>query len=201
MRFPLAEADILALSRSMVSGLEAHSEAFPRLPVEPEVLDAAIEAFKTLTAKAIEAEAHALAATAAKREALMELTTLMKSDLRYAETAAGRNETLLKYIGWSGPKPKTSQPIPGQPGNLTVVDIGESTLTLTWDAPVDGGRVLAYSVRRRLKTEIAWQDIATAMATTIRLKNQPTGETLEYSVVAMNKSGTSLESNSVAVKL
>jgi hypothetical protein len=47
MRFPLAEADILALSRSMVSGLEAHSEAFPRLPVEPEVLDAAIEAFNT----------------------------------------------------------------------------------------------------------------------------------------------------------
>jgi hypothetical protein len=201
MRFPLAEADILALSRSMVSGLEAHSEEFPRLPVEPEVLDAAIEAFKTLTAKAIEAEALALAATAAKREALMELTTLMKSDLRYAETAVGRNETLLKYIGWSGPKPKTSQPIPCQPGNLTVVDIGESTLTLTWDAPVDGGRVLAYSVRRRLKTEIAWQEIATAMATTISLKNQPTGETLEYSVVAMNKSGTSMESNTATAKL
>lgn len=201
MRFPIAEADILALSHSIASGITGNPDKFPQPPVTPETLGNALAAFKTLATASIEAQAAALAATAAKQEALARLVALMKSDLRYAEMISNRDDTTLKTLGWSAPREKKSQAVPGQPLHLKSSVDDQGTLTLTWDAPVDGGRAMAYSVRRRLKAETAWQDIATAMETTISLKNQPTGQTLEYSVVAMNKSGTGLESNTVRVKL
>jgi hypothetical protein len=200
MRFPLAEADIVELSQSIADGITNHPEKFPQPPVSPEMLGDALAAFKTLAIASIEAQAAALAATAAKQEALARLVALMKSDLRYAEMITNRDDAMLKALGWSAPREKKSQAVPGQPLNLKSSVDDQGTLALTWDAPVDGGRVLAYSVRRRPKTQTAWQDIATAMETTIRLKNQPSCEALEYSVVAMNKSGTGLESNTAVAK-
>jgi hypothetical protein len=201
MRFPLSEAEITDLSKSIANGIAVNPDKFPQPPVAPEVLEEALSAFQTTNRESINARAAALAATTAKQEALDRLVALMKSDLRYAEMITNRDDATLKALGWSAPREKKSQVAPGQPLNLTASLDDQGTLTLRWDAPVDGGRVLAYSVRRRLKTETAWQEIATAMETTIRLKNQPEGRSLEYIVVAMNKSGAGMESNTVAVKM
>jgi hypothetical protein len=201
MRFPLAEADILALSQSIAGGLTNHSEAFPQPPAAPDVLETAMATFKSRSFAAIEAQAAAQEATATKREALEELVTLMKSDLRYAEMITRRDDILLQFLGWSGPRAKKPQPAPGQPGILTIGEIGAAALTLRWIAPPTGGRVLAYGVHRRPCAETVWQEIATALEPAATLTNQPTGELLEYRVVAMNKSGSGMGSNSVTVRL
>ena len=201
MRFPLAEAEIVVLSRSIAGGLTNHPDKFPRPPAVPETLNTALAAFQSLKMAAINAQAAALEATAAKREALEELITLMKGDLRYAEMITQRDDTLLKFLGWSAPRPRVPQPAPGQPGNLIVADLTETHLTLRWQVPSTGGRVLAYGIHRRPRTENTWREVATALEPTATLTDQPRDVELEYRVVAMNRSGSGMGSNSVRVKL
>jgi len=184
-----------------VDGLSNNSALFPQPPASPEVLKAAMANYKARLNEAIQARAAALAATIAKQEALDNLVAIMKSDLRYAELITNRNDASLKALGWSAPRPKKPQPAPGQPGTLRIVEIGDRTLSLCWNAPAGGGRVLMYVIQRRVNTESRWREAASVLETAATLTDQPTGEVLEYRVVAMNKSGSSLSSNSITVKL
>ena len=69
------------------------------------------------------------------------------------------------------------------------------------NSPVDGGRVIAYHIQRRNRTEDAWQDVATAIETESTLVDQPKGIELEYRVIAISKSGEGSPSNTVMVVL
>ena len=70
---------------------------------------------------------------------------------------------------------------------------------LDWKQPVDGGRVSAYKVQSRSGGN--WQDVATAIETEATLVDQPKGAELEYRVIAINKAGDGLPSNTVMVVL
>ena len=54
---------------------------------------------------------------------------------------------------------------PGQTRQLEPMKQGEGWVFLDWKQPVDAGRVIAYNIQRRNRTDGAWQDVATAIQT------------------------------------
>jgi len=54
---------------------------------------------------------------------------------------------------------------PGRTRQLEASKQGDGWVFLDWKQPVDGGRVIAYNIQRRNRTDGAWQDVATAIQT------------------------------------
>jgi len=90
---------------------------------------------------------------------------------------------------------------PGRTRQLEAPKQGDGWVFLDWKQPVDGGRVIAYKIQRRNRTDGAWQDVATAIETESTLVDQPRGKGLEYRVIAINKSGEGSPSNTVMAAL
>ncbi len=204
--FPKTEAEVVGLAQVMTTGLSEHSDVYPAPPVVPLSLKALWTAVVDAKAAAASAQAQAEAATMAKLEAIEALVAAMKKNIRYAENTVNFEDDKLKLIGWGAPTPHGPVCPPGQPRDLVVDHQGEGTVDLSWRKPVQrsGGALRAYLVLRREKTNgdwTAWTEIATPMEAEAHLQNQPTGTKLEYCVVAVNTSGSSLPSNTVAVVL
>lgn len=51
-------------------------------------------------------------------------------------------------------------PPPAQTRQLEAPKQGKGWVFLDWKQPLDGGRVIAYHIQRRNRTEGAWQDVA-----------------------------------------
>ncbi len=201
-KFPTTEADILVLAQQLKSGLAAHAAVYPEPPVLPADLTAAVTALQAAMEAATNARAAAEAATAQKLAMLTELVNLMKKDLRYAENEVSGNDEQLKLLGWGGRKEPEPVPAPGQVRSLVVYPQGEGWLDLKWQTPMDGGKVAMYRVLRRRRTPgSVWEQAASTMERTVSLQNQPRGAELEYVVVATNKAGDGLPSNTVMVVL
>jgi len=200
-RFPLKEAEILALANDMAAGLAANAATFPAPPVAPADLQTAMGAYITARDAAVAATAAAEQATAAKNEALQALTDDMKADLRYAETTVNYDDDQLKLIGWGGRAAKTSLEAPGQTRSLEAPREGEGWVFLDWKEPVDGGAVAAYKIQRRLRPDGPWSDAGMAIDSEITLTNQERGKEWEYRVLAVNKAGEGEPSNTVMAVL
>jgi hypothetical protein len=199
--FPRTEADILILANDVKAGLTAHVDIYPEPPVAATTLTTALTALQSMNDRVTAARAASEAATAEKVTMLETVVEMLKKDLRYAENTVGNDDVKLKYLGWSARKAPTPVTAPGQTRQLRVTDQGEGTLTLAWLAPAEGGKVTNYTVQRRLKTEIAWTEIAATYDRTISLTGQTRGVELEYSVVATNKAGSGTASNGIVVVL
>ncbi len=203
-RFPITEADVLALAQAMVSGLtgaEGLPNVYPSPPVAPAELTALISAYTTAKNAAIAAQAAAEQATAKKDDALEDLADAMKSDIRYAENTVDYDDDKLKLIGWAGRKAAAPLAPPGQARLLEAPRQGEGWVFLDWKAPIDGGAAAAYKVMRRERPEGPWQDAATAVITEATLVEQPRGKELEYRIIAVNKAGDGEPSNTARVVL
>ena len=74
-------------------------------------------------------------------------------------------------------------------------------IALEWQAPVDGGKVRAYEVRRGKRTDDKGQIVATALDTRVFLTDQERGVEWRYWVIARNRAGASTESNIVEAVL
>nr|VFK01464.1 MAG: Fibronectin type III domain-containing protein [Candidatus Kentron sp. H]VFK01503.1 MAG: Fibronectin type III domain-containing protein [Candidatus Kentron sp. H]VFK05041.1 MAG: Fibronectin type III domain-containing protein [Candidatus Kentron sp. H] len=112
----------------------------------------------------------------------------------------------LKLIGWGGRKTATPLEAPGQAGNLVIRSQGEGRIDLAWEKPAAGGKVAAYKIKCRPRiiegtTGAAWANADTAMETEITLAGQQQGKELEYCVVAVNKAGEGVASNTVTAVL
>ena len=200
-RFPLKEAEILALANDMQAGLAANAAIYPSPPVAPADLQTAMAAYITARDAAVAAAAAAEQATAAKDEALQALTDDMKADLRYAETTVNYDDDQLKLIGWGGRKAKTSLEAPGQVRTLEAPRQGEGWIFLDWKETVDGGAVAAYKIQRRERPEGPWTDAGMAVESETTLSSQERGKELEYRVIAVNKAGEGEPSNTVMAVL
>ena len=200
-RFPLKEAEILALPNDMATGLGTNAAVYPAPPVAPADLQTAMGAYITARDAAVAAAAAAELATAAKDEALQAPTDDMKADLRYAETTVNYDDDQLKLIGWAGRAAKTSLEAPGQTRSLEAPREGEGWVFLDWKEPVDGGAVAAYKIQRRLRPDGPWTDAGMAIESEITLTNQERGKEWEYRVLAVNKAGESEPSNTVMAVL
>jgi len=200
-RFPIKEAEIVALAQTMATGLAANPAVFPNPPVTPVVLANAIGVFSTARDEAVAAQAVAEQKTAAKLEKLQDLSDSMKAILRYAENTVNYDDEKLKLLGWGGKAAKTSLEPPGQVRSLEAPRQGEGWVFLDWKEPVDGGAVAAYKIQRRLRPNGPWLDVGMAMESEATLTDQERAKEWEYRVLAVNKAGLGEPSNTVMAVL
>jgi hypothetical protein len=205
-RFPSKEAEIVSLAQLMWRGIKDNLTVFPNPPVGMPMFGARKDNFIAARNDALFAAAAAESANKAKDEALETLINAMKTDLRYAENAIGFDDAKLKLIGWSAKKSPAALTPPGQTRQLEIPAQGAASLTLSWNAPLssDGGKPAAYTVQRRERAggaDGAWTAVATAVTREAMLVNQPVKIELEYRVIAINKAGEGLPSNTVMAVL
>nr|VFK41450.1 MAG: Fibronectin type III domain-containing protein [Candidatus Kentron sp. SD]VFK47244.1 MAG: Fibronectin type III domain-containing protein [Candidatus Kentron sp. SD] len=205
-QFPRDETGVLGLAQEIADGLAANTEIYPAPPVSTEDLNAAT-ADCVAARDAVQSAKSALEqAVSAKQLAFDALEDKMKKDIRYAENTVDYDNAKLKLIGWGGRKPATPLTPPGQAGNLVIRSQGEGTIALAWEKPTDGGKVAAYKIKYRPRliegaTGAVWTNADTAMGTEINLAGQIQGKELEYCVVAVNKAGEGVASNTVTAML
>lgn len=200
-RFPRPEAQIKALAQNIVTGLAANPADYPAPPVTSVDLQAMLDSFITLCDDQIAAQAAAEQATTTKVASLEELITAMKADLRYAEDAVNFDDAKLTALGWGGKAEATALAAPGQPRSLEVPNQGEGWIFLDWKKPADGGAVSAYKIERRERPSGEWNLVNMAIESEATLNNQERGKDWEYRIIATNKAGESIPSNTVAAVL
>ena len=200
-KFPHSESDVATLADEMIAGFTGHTDVYPAPPVTVENLTSMRTAYGQARTTMLDQQTVAQQATNVKDEILVELVAAMKKEIRYAENTVGVDSENLRLIGWSPRRAPTPLAAPGQARELTVVRQGESSIDLTWKAPVDGGKPSAYRVVRRERPAGAWSDLATVFVTDVTLTDQPRGTEFEYRVIAANKTGEGDPSNTVVVVL
>lgn len=200
-RFPSKEAEVFALAQEMMTGLATNAAVYPSPPVTVTELATAFSAYLSAKNAAVAAQAAAEQATAAKDDALQTLTDGMRADLRYAENTVNFDDDQLKLIGWGGRSARTSLEAPGQARTLEAPRQGDGWVFLDWKEPVDGGKVAAYKIERRERPSGPWTDAGMAIESEITLSNQERGKEWEYRVIAVNKAGEGLPSNTVMAVL
>ena len=200
-RFPDREAEIKALAQSIVTGLAANAADFPTPPVALVALQALLDSFITLGDEQVAAQAAAEQVTATKNAGMEELVTAMRADLRYAEDAVNYDDAKLSALGWGGRAAPTELEVPDQARALEAPQQGEGWVFLDWKKPTDGGAVAAYKIERRERPAGDWMLVSMAIESEATLNNQERGKDLEYRVIATNKAGDGVPSNTVAVVL
>lgn len=200
-RFPRTEAQVKALAQNIVTGLAANPADYPAPPVTSIDLQALLDSLVTLSDDQVAAQAAAEQATETKAAAIEELITAMKADLRYAEDAVNFDDAKLTALGWGGKAAATALEVPGQPRSLEVPSQGEGWIFLDWKKPADGGSVAAYKIERRERPSGDWNLVNMAIESEATLNNQERGKDWEYRVIATNKAGESVPSNTVAAVL
>jgi hypothetical protein len=200
-RFPVREADILALAEDMINGM-AENEDFPSPPLSTSDLRNLRDAFLSASNAQVVSKAVAEQATETKQAALEAFLVGMKTMLHYAEDAVHGNDAKLSAIGWGGTAPVTPLQSPGQPIGLTAAQQGEGWLRLTWKHSAEGGITAFYKIERREPTDGGvWVLVGAVNETEATLNNQEHGKVWEYRVIASNKAGESLPSNTVVAVL
>jgi len=201
MRFPKTEAEIRALVQRIIIGI-TENPLFPSPPVSSSDLRDLLNAFDAASDAQGTAQAAAEQATDIKQAALAALVIAAKAILRYAEFAVNGDDAKLSMLGWGGRSPYTPTAEPGQPLNLKVVQQGLGTVHLAWERPNEGGPPTYYVIKRLGRGEgETWEPVGSRIPHEIELTNQERGKEFEYWVVAINRAGESLPSNSVMVVL
>ena len=200
-QFPRREAEIKALAQNIVTGLADNVADFPSPPVSSADLQALLNSFITLCDEQVAAQAAAEQVTQTKIAGMEEMVTAMRADLRYAEDAVNYDDAKLTALGWGGKADPTPLGIPGQPRALEAPRQGEGWVFLDWKKPADGGAVAAYKIERRERPSGNWSLISIAIESEATLNNQERGKDWEYRVIATNKAGEGVPSNTVAAVL
>lgn len=203
MNFPRRDADLIALAQKIISGMDGNPD-FPSPPLTPaELHDLMVTFIAKSDAQAI-AQSAAQQATESKQEARSGFADGIRAMVDYAVNAVHGNDAKLAAIGWGAratPTPRIIEP-PGQPRNVRVAGQAESSVTLVWEEPNDGDEAACYKAECRVLSDgSGWRLVGTAVATEVTLTNQERGKTLEYRIIAINKAGDSLPSNTVTAVL
>lgn len=199
-KFPSKETDIIALAQTIAAGIAAHPTVFPSPPVVAADLTQQVTNVLQARDAATALEASLRQKVAEKNSELSAAVEMMKSNITYAEMLAKGDEAILAMIGWSGRAAPTALQPPGQCRALEIIGQGDGWVRLDWKEPSDGGKVAAYKVQRS-EDGANFQDTATAVESEAAMFNQPTGKTLIYRAVAINKAGEGLPSNTVSITL
>ncbi len=199
--FPKREAEILELAQHIISGLTASAADFPAPPVSIADLQAALDLTRDGIDTAVAARGASEIATANKSTLLLTLIAKMRANLRYAEDAVGYNDAKLTGLGWAGKALRSAQETPGQPGTLEAPQQGEGWISLDWEAPTDGGKARSYRIERRERPGGVWTITDMSFESQVTLSNQDRGKEWEYRVIAANKAGEGMPSNTVVAVL
>ena len=202
MKFPNKEADVAALSNSMVSGYTAYAVDFPN--ADAGAVGAARAAYLLAKDAQTQAQGQAQLATETKEAALVALEKLLRTQLKQSEVDVVSDPEKLELIGWGPKSPRQPITAPGQPLNFSSVMQGDGTVIFKWKSPLNGthGPVRSYIIERRDEPAGGgefgpWTQVGVAMEPEITLTGQPRGLQLEYRVVAANAAGNSEPSNTL----
>ena len=138
-RFPRTEAEIAELASTIVEGLGAGADDFPRPPVGAAALEALLEAYREALVEVTQADAAARERRVQKRRDLKELTAAMKAVLKYAEIVARKEPEKLVQFGWGPPRDPRALTPPGEVRMFRTLAEGDTWIDLTWRAPLGGG--------------------------------------------------------------
>ena len=202
--FPKKESDVLSLAQEMVAGFKGNTDIYPAPLVSMETLQADVDNYPEVKNAELRARAEWEKAVTAKTEHLRALSNDMRRDIRYAENVVDYDDARLRLIGWGGRKPRKAMEPPGQTRELTITGQGEGWISLDWKAPGDGGAQAAYRIEslKHDQEESGWEEAATSTATAeTTMVNQERGVRLGFRVVALNKSGDGMVSNTVMATL
>nr|VFJ48584.1 MAG: hypothetical protein BECKFM1743C_GA0114222_100617 [Candidatus Kentron sp. FM] len=181
--FPKTEEGIIALANDVAGGLQTHSDIFPAPPVDALTLENSITAYASARDAAVSALAASKQATDDKKRALDQMKGELKRILRYAETTTGFDDTKLRGLGWGGRRERQPLATPGQVLDVVSVEEGDDWIELSWEKPVDGGKVAAYDVMSRERlSEGSWNTVGMTTDREITLTSQETGKKMEYFV-------------------
>ncbi|WP_417912162.1 fibronectin type III domain-containing protein [Candidatus Electronema sp. TJ] len=198
-RFPISDPELIALAQKLIAGLQDNPD-FPTPPVSPAQLQASLDAFVGQCDAQTAAQAAAEQATAAKNTGHEQLAAEMKGDLRYAEYAVEGDDAKLSTLGWGAKSPHTPISAPGQPFKFQIMRSGPGAAKATWKRPVEGGHAACYLVKMRGEGG-TWVSAGTFVEPEAELTNLERGKELEFYVLALNRAGESLPSNSMTVVL
>ena len=198
-RFPNSDSELIALAQKLIAGLQENPN-FPSPPVSPAQLRSSLDAFIGQCDTQTAAQAAAEQATAAKNAGREQLAGEVRGDLHYAEYAAEGDDAKLSTLGWGARSPHTPISAPGQPFKLQITRSGPGEAKATWKRPIAGGLAACYLIRMREEGG-NWVAAGTFVGAEAELTNLKRGKELEFHVVALNKAGESLPSNSVVAVL
>lgn len=201
MQFPRDKANALIKTHEVNEGFKANTATFPNPPNKTEDMDADFTAREAKQAEIVAAKAVLTGLEDEEDEIYQRIIRKSKRNINYGESVADGNEATLALIAWGNPKARTPMQPPGQPRVLEIIGQGDGWLQADWKEPVDGGKVASYTMQRSGDGGTKWEDAGTFTASEAILLNQPKGEKLIYQVIAQNKAGVSMASNTISLVL
>jgi len=130
----------------------------------------------------------------------------MKRQIKQGAVDTSNNPEEIVFMGWGLKRDPQTIDIPAQPGELKITAQGNNgLLCLVWRKGKAGGPVRCFTIERRVRPTGGqfgdWLLTATSLNNEAKLLKQPIGVQLEYKIRAINSSGESMPSNTVAVVL
>ena len=200
MKFPIIKTKVLVLAHDVNTGLKSNTDKLPSPPLKTDTMDGYLTEYENKRAEIVAAEAVLKQLYEEEAEIFENIESGTKQNIGYTESVAKGNAAILALISWGVPAARQPLLPPGQPRVLEIIGQGDAWVQVDWKEPVDGGKVASYVVRRSADGE-DFVDAKTETASESILLNQPTGKKLVYQVVAINKAGESLASNTVSLVL
>jgi hypothetical protein len=204
MRYPRQQADVAALVDNMIGGITENPAIFTHCNAI--ALQNARNEYALANNALTDAESAMALAAERKLEKFNKLQQEMKKQIKLGVVDTIDNPVELGLIGWGTKREPQQIDIPAQPTELKITAQGDNgLLCLVWSkGRRDGGPIRYFAIERRQLTSGGgndWIIISTALKNEAKLVKQPTGTKLEYRVKAINSSGESMPSNTVAVVL
>lgn len=200
MKFPKAKNQILALAQTSNNGFKANVTTFPAPPTKTTDMDADLLAQSLKRDEIIAAEALVKQLYEEEDEIFERIETGTKSNLRYAESVAKGDAGTLALVSWGNPSAKSPLEKPSECRALEIIGQGDGWVQIDWKEPIGGGKVSSYIVERS-EDGVNFIEAKTEIVSEAILLNQPKGKKLIYQVVAINKAGKGVASNTVSLTL
>lgn len=197
-RFPKDEAKIIILARKIVAGMTANPTRFPNPPFKLTDLAALIALYDTKNDSIQIKKAAWMHETQDKNEIVDQIAGAARDNVDYGEIMARDDNAALEEFGWGVRAAPQLMQLPGQSRAFEIIGQGDAWFSVDWKEPIDGGEVASYIVQRS-EDGINFDDEITVTESEATLTNQPTGKKLIYQVIAVNKAGRGLASNTVTI--
>ena len=196
-RFPKEEAKMIELAQKIANGIIKNPTTFPNPPVSGADMETDLGEYATLNNDAQNAKAEWIMKVQKKNVVRDRIAGSSKSNITYGELIAKGDNAILQEIAWSvRAAPIPLQP-PGQSMFLEIIGQGDGWVNLDWKEPMEGGKVATYVVQRS-QNGTSFSDVAPAVESKAVLNNQPSGKYI-FQVVALNKAGRGMASNTISI--
>lgn len=199
-KFPKDENSIIALAQKVANGISVNPTIFANPPVAATAMQTDLTAYLAKNNEIQMSKARLMQRTQEKNEILERITDAARENVNYGELVAKGDNAVLEQIGWGNRAASVSLQTPGQCRALEIIGQGDAWVRVDWKEPSEGGKVAAYKVQRS-EDGGSFADAATVTESEAALFDQPTGKRLTYQVVAINKAGEGMASNTVSLVL